>query len=597
MPFKSEKQRKWMWANDPEMAKKWEKEEKMKKETKVRKLIRKMVSEILSEQGVSTLGSVSGAKLPGFKSQTTIQREKDVKQANLEYQTHLASEPGKYVWLAPSKPSKPVGPVVGKPVVGKPVLQTGNEPPKGVKSTKNPLWTKWDSLTGELKKALGDAQSGLDTSQTADSQETVPTEKPPTGVGLGVTKGKGKKKRDDIEEAKKRDYKAEYKKYGASKKAKKYRAELNKYNRQKGTYGNGDKLDASHKNGKIVGFEEQSKNRGRAEKSRLKKEQTVKLSTMKDANFEPGQFVQILGKKGKVKLDKNSVKFLAKWIRQNSGKHGMGWSFTEGKLNEAKTLTLPNGVKAKIDFKGVTFISKLSKPVFLDRDELLKFFRGSTKYLRYEGKLTEMNEPWFEITYKDSRGRTKTDSMRAKNPKEAKKDFVNLMKGRGFKVLKVVKEGKLKESGIMYKAGVKKYGKEGMKKIQQAAGQKKSHAEIGAIKDKYEKGKKKDEGKINERMDKRKAATILKQIGGNKFIAMTGAKGFAFSDKYMSFKIGRNSKGINFVRIGHNAKDLYDLEFGFVSVKGIKVKKKVKDVYADMLGTMFEKYTGMRTSL
>ena len=27
MPFKSEKQRKWMHANQPEMAKKWEKEE------------------------------------------------------------------------------------------------------------------------------------------------------------------------------------------------------------------------------------------------------------------------------------------------------------------------------------------------------------------------------------------------------------------------------------------------------------------------------------------------------------------------------------------------------------------------------------------
>ena len=60
----------------------------------------------------------------------------------------------------------------------------------------------------------------------------------------------------------------------------------------------------------------------------------------------------------------------------------------------------------------------------------------------------EMNEPWFEITYKDSRGRTKTDSMRAKNPKEAKKDFVNLMKGRGFKVLKVVKEEKLNEDSM-----------------------------------------------------------------------------------------------------------------------------------------------------
>ena len=47
---------------------------------------------------------------------------------------------------------------------------------------------------------------------------------------------------------------------------------MNQYNRKKGTYGNGDGKDASHKGGKIVGFESQSKNRGRAEKSRLKKE-------------------------------------------------------------------------------------------------------------------------------------------------------------------------------------------------------------------------------------------------------------------------------------------------------------------------------------
>jgi len=72
--------------------------------------------------------------------------------------------------------------------------------------------------------------------------------------------------------SKKRDYKDEYKKFQSSTKSKKYRAELNKYNRKKGTYGNGDGKDASHKGGKIVGFESQSKNRGRAEKSRLKKE-------------------------------------------------------------------------------------------------------------------------------------------------------------------------------------------------------------------------------------------------------------------------------------------------------------------------------------
>lgn len=78
-----------------------------------------------------------------------------------------------------------------------------------------------------------------------------------------------------LEESAKRDYKKEYAKYGKSKKAKKYRAELNKYNRDKGTYGNGDGKDASHKGGKIVGFEAESKNRGRREKSRLKKESSI----------------------------------------------------------------------------------------------------------------------------------------------------------------------------------------------------------------------------------------------------------------------------------------------------------------------------------
>ena len=50
MPFKSEKQRRWMYANNPEMAKKWEKKEKkMKKEQRVKQLIKKMVREELKE--------------------------------------------------------------------------------------------------------------------------------------------------------------------------------------------------------------------------------------------------------------------------------------------------------------------------------------------------------------------------------------------------------------------------------------------------------------------------------------------------------------------------------------------------------------------
>jgi len=88
-------------------------------------------------------------------------------------------------------------------------------------------------------------------------------------------------KMDSVAMAEDRDYKNEYKKFQSSKKMKKYRAELNQYNRRKGTYGNGDKKDASHRNGKIVGFEDESANRGRAEKSRLPKTQikeSIKLS-------------------------------------------------------------------------------------------------------------------------------------------------------------------------------------------------------------------------------------------------------------------------------------------------------------------------------
>ena len=158
MPFKSEKQRKWMHANKPKMAKKWEKEKE--NESQIRSLIKSLVREVLDET---------------FSVGSSVDK----------------------------KTTKKTSEVLGY-------------------------------------KMIGDVED----------------------PSFNMTKTKDKKKRD---------YKAEYKKYGSSKKAKKYRAELNKYNRKKGTYGNGDGKDASHKGGKIVGFEAQSKNRGRREKSRLKK--------------------------------------------------------------------------------------------------------------------------------------------------------------------------------------------------------------------------------------------------------------------------------------------------------------------------------------
>ena len=107
-------------------------------------------------------------------------------------------------------------------------------------------------------------------------------------------------------------------------------------------------------------------------------------------------------------------------------------------------------------------------------------------------------------------------------------------------------------------------------------------------------------GKIvyKEAMDKRQAGETLKQLGGNRFIMMTGAKHFGVGPNGMSFKIGRNSKRVNHVTIDlDRGRDLYNMSFDWVTIKGIKNKKKLKGIYNDQLQDMFTKYTGMYTSL
>jgi hypothetical protein len=47
MPFKSEKQRRWMWANEPEVAEKWEEEEK--NEGKIMKITKRQLRRLIKE--------------------------------------------------------------------------------------------------------------------------------------------------------------------------------------------------------------------------------------------------------------------------------------------------------------------------------------------------------------------------------------------------------------------------------------------------------------------------------------------------------------------------------------------------------------------
>jgi len=62
-------------------------------------------------------------------------------------------------------------------------------------------------------------------------------------------------------------------------------------------------------------------------------------------------------------------------------------------------------------------------------------------------------------------------------------------------------------------------------------------------------------------------------------------------------RLPKTKNGINYVKISLNSSDTYDLEFGRVSGLEYKVKKTVKDVYVNNLIHVFEKETGLYTSL
>ena len=97
--------------------------------------------------------------------------------------------------------------------------------------------------------------------------------------------------------------------------------------------------------------------------------------------------------------------------------------------------------------------------------------------------------------------------------------------------------------------------------------------------------------------DKTIATNILKQLGGNKFIAATGASNFYADDNCIGFKLpgggGFCRKGINFVKVTLNSLDLYAMEFK--RIRGIKITDiaKHEGIYDDMLQGIFTQETGL----
>jgi hypothetical protein len=97
------------------------------------------------------------------------------------------------------------------------------------------------------------------------------------------------------------------------------------------------------------------------------------------------------------------------------------------------------------------------------------------------------------------------------------------------------------------------------------------------------------------------AETILQQLGGCKFIVMTGAKDFVGSDSTLSFRIGRNSTSGNGVMIALTPSDTYTIELVRVAkVKGTMTRtilRRLQNVYNDQLQEVFTELTGLYTRL
>ncbi|CTZ96181.1 hypothetical protein [Escherichia coli] len=91
------------------------------------------------------------------------------------------------------------------------------------------------------------------------------------------------------------------------------------------------------------------------------------------------------------------------------------------------------------------------------------------------------------------------------------------------------------------------------------------------------------------------ATEILNQLGGNRFIAMTGAKNFAYFDEDgecgLSFRLPSKfaMNGINLVKI----------KLTFSRVRGAMVKEvsTFDNVYCDQLECLFNEQTGLATRL
>jgi hypothetical protein len=97
------------------------------------------------------------------------------------------------------------------------------------------------------------------------------------------------------------------------------------------------------------------------------------------------------------------------------------------------------------------------------------------------------------------------------------------------------------------------------------------------------------------------ARTILAQLGGNRFAAMTGARNFVAHEAALSFKLPRGFAGnkASHVKVTLDASDTYTIEFLAWNARKLEMRtiSATPGVYADDLQRIFTLETGLDTRL
>lgn len=91
---------------------------------------------------------------------------------------------------------------------------------------------------------------------------------------------------------------------------------------------------------------------------------------------------------------------------------------------------------------------------------------------------------------------------------------------------------------------------------------------------------------------------ILAQLGGGRFIMMTGAKNFVGSNDTLSFQIPL-SRGINRVSITLDCNDTYRVTFDKFNARKLQMitVNTTNGIYCDQLQELFTEQTGLYTKL